>query len=524
MAPTAPKPGEGFRGGEYRVHTLMTAGGLLIDYLGGLTLSHGDRAGEAFKVLPWERRFVMGAWRVPGDVAFSVARGNGKTALVAGIATAGVDPDGPLHQRRGEIVCVASSFDQSRLIFEDVLAFLRERHDLDDRKVWRVQDSANRASVEYKATGARVRCIGSDPAKAHGLRPSLVMADEPAQWDAAKADRMYAALRTGMGKIRGSRMIALGTRPADNGHWFEKLLQDAAFSLSYAAGADDPPFRKATWRKANPSLPHLPELEATIRREADGARKDSALLPGFLALRLNLGTADTEIQVLLEAATWRRTEGEVEMDGRPVWGIDLGTTAAQSAVAAYWPGTGRLECVAAFPEIPDLAERGLRDGVGRLYLDCRERGELLVCGGAACDIGALIGEALQRFGRPRRIVCDKWREGELRDVLMAAQVPLANLEFRRMGFGDGAADVRAFRRACLEDRVRPLPSLLLRSAMAEARTISDPAGNAKLCKGSQGGRRLRARDDAAAAAILAVAAGSRKPKAPRLRWRYRGTG
>ena len=91
-----------------------------------------------------------------------------------------------------------------------------------------------------------------------------------------------------------------------------------------------------------------------------------------------------------------------------------------------------------------------------------------------------------------------------------------------MGYLDGAADVRAFRRACAEGKVTPHKSLLLRSAMAEARTISDPAGNAKLSKGSQGGRRLRARDDAAAAAILAVASGVRQPDKPKKRWRYKG--
>ena len=37
----------------------------------------------------------------------------------------------------------------------------------------------------------------------------------------------------------------------------------------------------------------------------------------------------------------------------------------------------------------------------------------------------------------------------------------------------------------------------------------DPAGNAKLAKNSQGGRRLRAKDDAAAAAVLAVSEGYR---------------
>ena len=129
---------------------------------------------------------------------------------------------------------------------------------------------------------------------------------------------------------------------------------------------------------------------------------------------------------------------------------------------------------------------------------------------------------MERFGRPSRIVADRWREGELRDALESAGVPLAALEFRGMGFRDGAEDVRTFRKSCADRRVVPVPSLLLRSAMAEARTVSDPAGNAKLAKNAQGGRRARARDDSAAAAILAVAAGARNPAAPRPRWRYRG--
>ena len=91
-----------------------------------------------------------------------------------------------------------------------------------------------------------------------------------------------------------------------------------------------------------------------------------------------------------------------------------------------------------------------------------------------------------------------------------------------MGFKDGAEDVRLFRRACLEGKVAPGRSLLLRAALAEARTVADPAGNEKLAKGVEGGRRRRARDDAAAAAILAVAEGVRRGERPRRRWRYAG--
>ena len=58
---------------------------------------------------------------------------------------------------------MASSFGQARVIFEDVLYFLRNSgHDLSDRKLWRLQDSANSATLEYRPTGARCRAIGGE--------------------------------------------------------------------------------------------------------------------------------------------------------------------------------------------------------------------------------------------------------------------------------------------------------------------------------------------------------------------------
>ena len=87
---------------------------------------------------------------------------------------------------------------------------------------------------------------------------------------------------------------------------------------------------------------------------------------------------------------------------------------------------------------------------------------------------------------------------------------------RGQGFKDGGQDVRDFRAAVLAGRVRPARSLLLNAAMGEARVTGDPAGNWKLAKSTQGGRRANARDDSAAAAILAVAEGFR-------RWADRGS-
>ena len=492
----------------------------LVAYLSGLTVSQGRHASDPLRVLPWQCRFIRGAF-APGaqSAGLSIARGNGKTALLSGIAAATLD--GPLHVPRGETVIAASSFEQARIAFEHVAAFMGDK--LQDRATWKVWDTAQQARIEHRPSGARVRCIGSDPRRAHGLAPVLVLADEPAQWPPSTGERMVAALQTAAGKQPHSRFVALGTRPADPEHWFAKMLAGGAdHAQTHAARADDPKFRLRTWRKANPSLAHMPDLEHAIRTEAGHARRDPGLLAAFDSLRLNLGTEDTEISVLLDAGLWRGIEGEAERSGPLVYGIDLGTTAAQSAVAGFWPKTGALECLAAFPTQPSLAERGLRDGVAGLYVECARRQELITCGGAAVDVPTLLGAALERFGRPGLIVADRWREGELRDALDAAGVPRAALELRGMGFKDGAEDVRAFRRACAEGRVTPAPSLLLRSAMAEARTISDPSANHKLAKGSQGGRRSRARDDSACAAILAVSAGSRRPVAAAPRFRYRG--
>ena len=60
----------------------------VVYYLGKLTLRGGDHDGQPFKVLSWERKFITGAFKTPGDSALTVARGDGKSALVAALASA----------------------------------------------------------------------------------------------------------------------------------------------------------------------------------------------------------------------------------------------------------------------------------------------------------------------------------------------------------------------------------------------------------------------------------------------------
>lgn len=486
----------------------MTRANRLIRYIEGLTLTQGRFAGQAFELHRWQKRFLRGMMGTDGDCALSVARGGGKSTLIAGIGCAALN--GPLLEENAEIVVCASSFDQGKIIFRQVLAFMQEKITADSKR-WRLQDSTNRAILTDRETGASLRCIGSDPRRMHGIQSRLIIGDELAQWEPNQIDKALAALSTSQGKIPDSRSVWIGTRPASSDHPFEQFLRGGVeYAQVHAARKTDAPFQRRTWLKANPGLDGLPDLEAKIRQEAAKARKDPALLAAFKALRLNMGVSDSVENVLLSAELWESIEVEALPVGREyVLGLDLGQSAAMSAAAAYWIDTGGLDAFAVFPEQPTLQVRGENDGVGALYVRCQERGELLQAGLKVSDIGELLNECLRRWGNPAAIVCDSWRQAELRQVLELEEFPRCPLVLRRQGFLDGAADVREFRKGCLDGYVSPAKSLLLRSAMAGARVAVDVNANAKLAKGGQG-RRTRLRDDAAAAAVLAVAEGRRR--------------
>ena len=342
------------------------------DYVSGLTIGQGRRAGQPFELHGWERRFLAGAFGRAGDAALSMARGNGKMTFVAGIACAAVDVGGPLVEPMAECLLVASSFDQGMIAFRHMLNFLEpsfERHGVGPGGRFRVQDSANRATIQDRVTGALVRVLGSDPRRLHGAAPKILLLDEVAQWPPERVGPMLAALKTSRGKIPGSKALWLGTRPATDEHAFQRALDGhgVGFRLCYAAPKDADPFKVRTWRRANPSLPHMPDLRAVIESEAKDARRDPAALQSFRALRLNQGVSDTVSSVLIDADAWRASMGLPAPGARAaeyVLGIDLGQNAAMSAASAYFR-SGELEAVAVFPELPGLGERGLADGVGR---------------------------------------------------------------------------------------------------------------------------------------------------------------
>ncbi len=267
----------------------------------------------------------------------SLARGGGKTGLASALCLDAIRPWGVLHSEGFEAVLIASSFGQA----------------------------------QHKVSGARLRVVGSDNRRAHGWRVNLVIGDEPAQWG-PRGELLAAAIRTALGKRAGARALFIGTRPSSDAHFFSRLLAEAdesVYSQVHAASTDSPPFQVATWQRANPGLNFGLPAREVLKAEARLAKRNSAELATFRALRLNQGTSEVETQHLVDAETWRAVEVNPlpPAEGPCAWGIDLGGTAAFSAVACFWPRTGRLEGFVACGSSPSLAERALNDSMSGVY-------------------------------------------------------------------------------------------------------------------------------------------------------------
>jgi phage terminase large subunit-like protein len=176
-----------------------------------------------------------------------------------------------------------------------------------------------------------------------------------------------------------------------------------------------------------------------------------------------------------------------------------------SAWANYWPQTGRLEAFGAFASQPSLLDRGGQDAVSDRYVSMQQRGELVVLGENVVPPSEFVAAMVKRLDGHAisTICCDRFRQAEFLQALTTAGIRIAPT-FRGFGWRDGSADVEAFRAAVFDAKVKTKASLLLRSAFSDAITLVDPAGNAKIAKGRSTGR-----IDAACAAVLAIAEGSR---------------
>ncbi len=190
-----------------------------------------------------------------------------------------------------------------------------------------------------------------------------------------------------------------------------------------------------------------------------------------------------------------------------------------SAVVASWPATGRLEVWVAFPEIPDLVTRGRADGIGGLYVQMAERGELRLYPGRVVPVGAFFADVARALAGETvgAAAADSCRRAEAEQALADAGVvwPVTWRASAASGTAghDGSHDVRAFQRAVLQREMSCVESLVMRQAILETDIKRTAMGHPRL-----GRHRKRGRIDAVAAAVLALGAATRAESDPLVRY------
>ena len=502
----------------------MTPAAKAIQFLQSLRIPEGPLAGHPLRLAPFQKQFVKGALDEAVNVAvLSIGRGNAKTALSSGIALGALLGEWDRQPRR-EILIAARTRDQAKIAWDFVAGFARSLPD--EIQAQLIYRRSPRLEIEFEGDGGGhvLRALAADGKSALGSAPTLVLMDERGHWPLDRGDDLEHALLSGLGK-RGGRALIISTSAADDIHAFSRWI-DAPQPGVYIQEHRPPPGLPADDREsllmANPGAVHgigsgLEWLEAEARRSIT---RGGSSLTAFRLYNRNERVSGETRDLLLTVDEWLSCEvSELPpREGQVIIGIDLGGSASMTAAAFYWPDNGRLEVLGTFPSVPGLGDRGAADGVSGRYVEMQDRGELSVLGDKTVPVALWLAQVLRMAEGETiaAIVADRYKQAELAEAMDKAGVT-APVIWRGMGWRDGSEDVERFRRAAYDRLVKATPSLLLRSAFADAVCLRDPANNLKLAKA-----RSKGRIDPAAATVLAVAEGARmlaRPKrAARMVW------
>lgn len=471
----------------------LTRAGRVIAFLESLPVTKGFGAGEPIRLMPFQREWIEaiyadseGGERLVRTGLLSVARGNGKTVLAAGLCLAHLV--GPEAERRGECYSAAATKEQASIVFAELEAWVHQVPWLGARlNVQRFMKI-----IEDAETGSIYRALASDGPAAHGLAASFVVCDELAQW---KRRELYDVLVTSMGKREEPLLLAIGTQSpkADNVmselvDYAERvrsgLVDDASFhGRVYAIPEELDAFDPAHWPLANPALGTF-RSEVELRQAAERAQRMPTFEPAFLNLYCNR-RVDAEPKAI-NPAEWDACGAQpiekAVLAGRPCFGgLDLSSTRDLTALVLYFPEDDGA--VLPFFWVPKdgLLERGETDRVP--YHTWVKEGLIEATPGRAIDkrfIAHRLAQVVAEYDM-QGIAFDRFGFADLRNVLEGEGVNAPLREWGQ-GFASMGPAVNAFETALLSGELQHGMNPVLRWQASNLVYETDPAGNRKPAK------------------------------------------
>jgi phage terminase large subunit-like protein len=477
----------------------------VIEFIEALTVPSGNGAGSLFKLDDWQKDFIRDIYepqrimpdgsqrRVVRRAILSMARKNGKTALIAAIGLAHLV--GPLAEVHGEIYSAANDRDQAGIVFK----FAKQIVELEPELLQEIEIIPSTKTMIGRRMGTVYRAISAEAGTKHGYLPSVVIYDELAQ---AKSRDLYDVLDTSFGAREEPLFIVISTQSNDPDHVLSKLIDDglsgndpAIVCHLYAADENCDLGDMVQWKKANPALGKwrdYEDLATSIRK----AQRMPAEEPKVRNLLLNQRVAP--VSPLISRVEWMACKGEVVLrDGEEIYlALDLSSVVDLTSLVVgtvdepcrIWPYFWKPS-----EHVEEHSNRDFGSGSYR-YREWAEAGHLLLSPGKTIDpevIARFIAELSQRF-KVRGLAYDRWGMQALlkefdRVGLQAYEDSEKGGDGLRLvpwgqGYRDMNAAVNALEYAVIERKVMHPGNPVLNWNMANAMARTDPAGNRKLDK------------------------------------------
>lgn len=455
----------------------------------------GKHVGKPLRLMEFQRRFILDIYDNPAGTSrayLSIARKNGKTALIAALVLAHLV--GPEARLNSQIISGARSREQAALVFKLAEKMVRLNPDL--AKIIKVIPSSKMLlgltmGVEYKA-------ISAEAGTAHGLSPVVAILDEVGQVK-GPYDAFVEAIITAQGAHDDPLLLAISTQAATDKDLFSIWLDDAErsddprmvchlYTAPEGCELDD----REAWKAANPALGEFRSLQDMEDFAATAMRQPTSE-NSFRWLYLNQRVE--AIAPFVSRAVWQSCGGPVaDLSGGPVYGgLDLSAVNDLTALVLIGQKKNVWHVEPTFWLPGDSIADKARADRAPYDLWARE-GKLVAAPGKSIDyeyVAEHLMAVVERYD-VRKIGFDRWGMRFLTPWLLKAGFSEELIESVFVPFGQGTQSMspalRDLESALLNARIAHGNHPVLSMCAANAVVPADPAGNRKLDKKKSNGR------------------------------------
>lgn len=456
-----------------------------------LLIPEGADVGKPIKLHDFQEAFIYAVLdneHGTRQAIFSVARKNGKSALVACILISFLV--GPEAKLNTQLVCGAMSRDQASLVFKLASKMITLSPELS--KIVRIIPSSK--TLIGLTMNTEFKSLAADGKTAQGLSPVLVLIDECGQIRGPNSE-FVDALTTSQGAHDNPLLIYLSTQAATDGDLLSIIIDDAEKSKNkhtichlYEAPKESELKDQDAWRLANPALSIFRSFD-DLSEQIDKAERMPSAENATRNLMLNQRVSTTS--PFVSRGVWEDNGGELNYHDDMIWfaGLDLSARTDLTAfVMVGFNNDGQLLVEPHFwtPE-KGLLDRAKTDR--QPYDIWKKEGYLRTTPGATVDYEFVAGEIMEIIDdrHVELMAFDRWRIDVFRDALTRLGIDLPLTEFGQ-GYKDMSPALDNLESYLLNNKIRHGMHPVLTMCAANAVVTKDPAGNRKLDKAKAIGR------------------------------------